>query len=283
MEQKNLSPQKNIQFDVGKLVKQVSLVKAEVQNICHPILDFFSIKYFELYRVYPNDSFIILTTHPEWVEHYFANHYFCTTDTDCHNRLAQFDFILWDHWPQEDKSVWTITQEANNFNLCQTISIVSKSSEAVNVFSFGAPHETQNVYNEYLINMSVLEKFSHYFLSRAHKLISQANTLKSQLPSLHNQTENDISEKKLKILDQLKISQVPFFIDGEDVVLSQKETEIAAYYVQGISAKHIAKNLDCSSRTVEWHIENIKRKLKCSSKTYLCDLLGRNPIISHAI
>lgn len=38
------SIEKSLNFDVAKLVRQVSQAKEEVKNICKPILDFFNIR-----------------------------------------------------------------------------------------------------------------------------------------------------------------------------------------------------------------------------------------------
>lgn len=268
-------------FDLARLFKQLKQAQQDVSQICEPILEFFGIKYFELYRVYPDNSFIVLTTHPEWVHFYFSNHFFEITDTDCHERLSQYDFVLWNRWPESDTAVWEITQQANNFDLTNTITLICKNEEALNAFSFGAPTKSVDIDNKYLVNMSVLEKFAYYFLSKAHKLIEESNKLKSRLPVQKRDSDKNNFLEKNEIMKCLDIKNIPFFIDNKEVVLTEKETKISLYYLQGISAKRIAHKLNASNRTIEWHIENIKQKLGCYSKTHLCEKLNQNPILNY--
>ncbi len=272
-----------VDFNVVNLVKQITQHKSEVEELCKPMLDFFGIRYFELYRVYPDNSFIILTTHPEWMQYYFTNHYFETTDTDCHNRLAQFDYILWDQWPEEDEPIWKITREANNFNLSNTITLILKFPDSINAFSYGAPIDSKNIYNKYLVNMSVLEKFSYFFLSKACKIIQQANQLKSCLPKINEVKGAEEFSLKNKILTNLDIEKVPIFSENKSHILTRMETKIIRRFIQGSSAKYIANKLHVSNRTIECHIANVKRKLDCNTKDQLCDKLIRSPIITHMV
>lgn len=45
-----------------------------------------------------------------------------------------------------------------------------------------------------------------------------------------------------------------------------RELDCIKFTMSGLSAKEIARKLDISYRTVELHLEHIKRKLKCNSK-----------------
>jgi DNA-binding CsgD family transcriptional regulator len=271
-------------FNLSNLVKQLGAVHGGIQQLCKPILDYFGITYFKLHRVYPNNSFVILSTHPHWIEYYFSNHYFETTDTDCHERLSKFDYVLWDQWPEEDESVWNIIHEANSFKITNAISIVLKFPDSVNVFSFGAPTKHEGIYNKYLVNMSVLEKFCYYFLSKAHNLITEANQLKSQLPKIDFTCKEDIKDsQKFELLDFFNLNTLSFCIDNKTIWLNEKETKIIICCLQGMSAKCIANKYDLSSRTVEWHIENMKKKLDCHTKSQLCLKVSKDPMISYMV
>ncbi|MDF2940658.1 MAG: helix-turn-helix transcriptional regulator [Gammaproteobacteria bacterium] len=51
--------------------------------------------------------------------------------------------------------------------------------------------------------------------------------------------------------------------------LSQREQDCLYYYLNGFSAKEIAKSMDLSTRTVEDYLRNVKGKCGCSSKVEL--------------
>lgn len=62
-------------------------------------------------------------------------------------------------------------------------------------------------------------------------------------------------------------------IGGEQAILSVREVEcVKSLYEMG-SAKHVAKELNISYRTVEKHIENIKQKLNCKTQLELMTIL----------
>lgn len=60
-------------------------------------------------------------------------------------------------------------------------------------------------------------------------------------------------------------------ITVDDVALSLRESQIVRELIRGKYAKEIAQCLGLSTRTVEAHLANIKRKLNVSSKCKLID------------
>jgi len=59
----------------------------------------------------------------------------------------------------------------------------------------------------------------------------------------------------------------------EDTYLTQKEALCALQFLKGMTAKKTGDALYRSKRTVETHINNIKRKLRCDNKLQLINLL----------
>jgi DNA-binding NarL/FixJ family response regulator len=51
--------------------------------------------------------------------------------------------------------------------------------------------------------------------------------------------------------------------------LSQRELEVARLVAQGLADKEIAARLGISVRTAEYHVEQIRRKLNCGSRTQI--------------
>lgn len=52
-------------------------------------------------------------------------------------------------------------------------------------------------------------------------------------------------------------------------LLSKREIECIYYLVRGMTARQIGEELDLSHRTVEFYLERVKAKLKCSTKSEL--------------
>jgi DNA-binding NarL/FixJ family response regulator len=54
---------------------------------------------------------------------------------------------------------------------------------------------------------------------------------------------------------------------GEDVPLTNRETQVLRHIALGLSNKEIAKSLTISVETVKEHVQNILRKLDCTDRT----------------
>lgn len=69
--------------------------------------------------------------------------------------------------------------------------------------------------------------------------------------------------------DSIPVSECVFECDGQ--YFDQRDKEILYWLVRGKTAKHIAKILSLSFRTIEHRLEIIKQKLAVSSKSELID------------
>ena len=70
---------------------------------------------------------------------------------------------------------------------------------------------------------------------------------------------------------------------GEDgAELSTRESQIARLYVDGLSYKEIARDLEISPATVRTHLNTIYRKLEVSSRIELLHRLGGNGTVETA-
>lgn len=56
---------------------------------------------------------------------------------------------------------------------------------------------------------------------------------------------------------------------NSDIDLTQREQQCLLHALKGLTAKRIAKLINISHRTVETHLENIRRKYGCSNKLEL--------------
>ena len=57
--------------------------------------------------------------------------------------------------------------------------------------------------------------------------------------------------------------------------LSLREEQCVRYLLEGMSNKQIAWQLQLSTRTIEFYLDNVKSKLSCKNKTQLIDKLAR--------
>lgn len=86
---------------------------------------------------------------------------------------------------------------------------------------------------------------------------------------------------QLKLLDIIDLTQwiAPRIFENK-IYLTQRELECIQFYAYGKSAKQVASILTISSRTVETHLANIKRKFKVNSKS---ELIEKYLLMQHKI
>ena len=82
---------------------------------------------------------------------------------------------------------------------------------------------------------------------------------------------------RLNFLSQQQLSSVMRCViaNNSNYLLSKREKECVYYILRGMSAKEIGKVLNISHRTVETHIEHIKSKLSCQTRSQVVNkILG---------
>jgi len=85
----------------------------------------------------------------------------------------------------------------------------------------------------------------------------------------------DILEQK-RFEDMIRLYER--FYPKNDITLTHREWEVLYYYLNGYSAKEIARELEISHRTVEEHISNIHSKYNTSSRFELRQKLFPNQV-----
>lgn len=70
-----------------------------------------------------------------------------------------------------------------------------------------------------------------------------------------------------------QVDQVNYIVKDkfDDFGLSQRESEVLFFLIRGKTAKEIARIIDLSNRTVEKHLDRIKNKLACSTRSELIE------------
>jgi two-component system response regulator NreC len=62
---------------------------------------------------------------------------------------------------------------------------------------------------------------------------------------------------------------------GTWVTLTSREAEVLSWLMRGVANKDIAERLGCSVKTVEFHVSNLLRKHRASSRLELVAALYR--------
>ena len=194
-------------------------------------------------------------------------------------------------WPKDDHS-YVYVHGRDKFDSDNGITLINTSDKSVEFYFFSGPIKSQWLHNFYLNNLDLLEKFVLYFKDAAGKLIRKAEKNRIILPkssisvkSLENPLHacNDVSNLRTDFLRDINFKE-PISVENGSVLLSNREREVAFNILQGKTALEIAEKLIISRKTVERHIENMKRKLHCSNKAELIKrllILEKMPITQY--
>lgn len=155
----------------------------------------------------------------------------------------------------------------------KTVAHVLKPSSAKSIM--GNDHDVINT-----SNMRIIEEFAD------HKNNQTVEALSIKLPwynsndeiigvfgcsniyGVHSIPDFLITARQLRLLNQ---SNEISLTNIQNIHLTKREANILKFTLRGWSSKNIGKQLYISSRTVEFHLENLKIKFNVSSKSDLID------------
>lgn len=234
----------------------------KVSAICRPLQDLMRIG-FRYGRVYPDGSRIILTTGPEAFQYFYGGGKYL---------LSWYDNIN----PMKRSSIWAIeilflSKEAKEmeeelgilFNWYHGINLVHHCQNFYEIFSLAS--DNLHLYD---IKYSIWDLFKFYFREQAKDLIEAAGKEKIFVPQ-----DQDSSE--VRGIDELKFTKSTgikrYYLSGlyHEVYLTDREVECLNWNVRTKSAVETSKILHISRKTVERHIDNIKKKLHLEKQSQL--------------
>lgn len=247
-----------------------------VVNICQPLNDAFNIDYFTYIHINKKShNRVLLTTKPEWVMFFYKNQYHYHPIIVRSEFFQKNGYYIWNDYQEETP----FSKGEQYFQILSGITIVNSNDQDANIYCFGSAKEANRKDPFYYLNIiEALERFIIYFHDKARKLIHSSNQKAIYIPPTFNVDQYNDTVKKINLDEFLNIKHIKrFYIRDmpllQNTYLTQKEAECALHYLNGKNARETADTLYCSSRTVEIHIENIKRKLQCDTKLQLIHLL----------
>lgn len=217
-------------------------LSGEVNELCKPVFNAINANYFDYNRVYPDNTFLTLSSDIYWLEHFFKRKFkLCTA-------FQQSGMHLWDGYYYQPA-----THEARiHFNHAHGISIIYKQNDYIEYIDIAASKEQGIITSYYLNQTDMIHQLINDFRERSQGLIKIAEKNVVQLPTI-------ITDGTLEDLSQNKYSLAKFN-------LSTREKQCMEYYFLGKTAKETAEALQLSRRTIEEYLESVKKKLKCRHK-----------------
>jgi DNA-binding CsgD family transcriptional regulator len=266
----------------------------DVNAICAPLFQNTDIDSFGYNRIFSDNSRIILNSNrafqiyelSEIADKLFTYNISETLMNE--NQGIPYKNISQSCWLVEDVCTHEIFFNlSNKFKLTSGIQLIEKSADYYEVFWFDS-QKGKNIVNFYLNNFDVLEKFILYFKEIATNLIKTNEENKILPPnfdpnykSFLQQTAQNLSldRSNLQNLNNiLQLRKYPLDYDGKKTYITARELDCLQHLAQGNSQKEVGHTLHISCRTVENHLENIKRKLGVYTKKQMLDVYRSNRV-----
>lgn len=253
----------------------------EIADICRP-LEKLNITYF--CHVNVNDNLISgLTNNPDFHLHYLKNKYY---NADIHLANSQLirDYFVWDSIERYGSSL-KMHQEASEFGVKHTFTIMEKSHLGNNYYHFATNQSNSSINQVYLANLDILKLFTMHFNNhvRHSRQLSSAYDIKVGIKpdaegyNVLSKLDNNILRSQL--LDELKLGNKFQLPNGKH--LTERQLEILFWLHNGKTITDISIIMSIAEVTVNKHIADIKSKIGCYTQfqmgEYFTKLFGFSP------
>lgn len=253
------------------LEKHISIeASQEIEKICAPLFQAFDIKYFRYLKLYHNGERILLCNSSDCIRYIYEEGNYARLWFD--GNFPQFLKAGWQDravsllLDQRDESQ-EIHEELNTILKFQHgCTYIHKAKTYDEIYIFDALHP-----NIYYINKQVLIKFIYFFKTQARKFLRAAEDdilyFPIQQQPIPNHTLTD------QFLKTIPIDRYYLGEEFENAYLTQKEMTCLHWMLLGKTAEETAMIENNALKTVQYHLENIKLKLKCQKQTQIIKLV----------
>ncbi len=233
----------------------------------------YGIEHFAYQVIHGQSTFEVLTTHPNFSQLFIDEKFYKLALSGEPNEYTD-GFVLGDDLRQPE----ILQTLAQTTGITNGIMIIKTNGDLCEVYYFGSPASSGLTQSFYVNNLPFLEQFIRYFKKEAKDLLQRSSNFRLHYPNSNDSSVLTRSEWKN---NNLLTHHFREFANQDDVFTGYKltatERELVEILKLGLSTKVIAHTLHRSPRTIEIHIDNIKRKFGCKSKYHLvCQLMTIN-------
>lgn len=264
-----------------------------VTLICTPLFQNTCIKHFRYMRMYKNYKYLSIGTCLPYLEQYLQNlkepgkvfepdkiyssPSLLTTRSD-------LTYFLWPNkYSEEVKD--PLFDLLYHFDIWNGFTISRCTDDYVETWSFATSKNEESTTQFYINNLPLLDSFVMYFQERISDFIKEINDDKLAVFQTPFNLNCKINDVKPNLSDNLvpsnSLSEIfnPLNNNNKISSLSKRELECLYHIVRGHATKKVANIMGISPRTIEAHINSIKRKTKANYKTDLSSLLTLEEIV----
>ncbi|MFN3234409.1 MAG: helix-turn-helix transcriptional regulator [Gammaproteobacteria bacterium] len=243
----------------NNVIQLLNRQSSRVSALCKP-LRILGVDHFSVIKSYDQGKIINLSSLDNWVEAYYKERLYKTSlfeDFPGNYNSGMFYFPN-----EEDSDVVSFAQDRFDCFSCYTIII--RSHHHSDMYFFSMKEANKNNVQVYLNNTELLYKFIHYFNRKLSTTFSELLVDKSDLYDdlyVPSKVISGISKTSIKSFNSLISSKDNFLCEFPKI--TAREASCLKYLLMGLSAKEIADRMHITSRSVEFHVNNLKLKFDC--------------------
>ena len=198
-----------------------------------------------------------ISTHKSWARHVY-DHYI-----EHPNNTKKRINIGINYWKKNTSTeISKIAEDArNNFDIDARIEFIYRDepNKCYHMYSFYSDRQhADRAYSFYGMHTIKLIKFIAYFNREAAQLIAEANKPENRI-IIPDYTPPELPEKTRDFVAEMKSV-------GAAHKLGDRETEALLLYAAGYTAKQISEMFHRSPKTIENHIDRVKKKTGCKDR-----------------
>lgn len=261
---------------ITELINKFTLEKsAKIAKIFQPLAEVSGLTGFFHYRLTSSGDFSICATNPEWTEEYFEQKYFMHNPFLRHPSLVK-PGIQFPNLVRSEQYLEDLAKRKKRIDSDHAIIMIEPQGNDLEAFCFFTNSDNHNIYNFYINELPLLRSFGDYY---KREMKDELTAMKHDPANLAIEKKNLFFEEKPMDLILDKTPLLKAMGTYIDVDLTNREFEVGRGLQQGKTYQEIADVLFLSRRTVEKHIEHMKDKLGCQTKSELIHKF--NKISSH--
>jgi len=238
---------------------------ADIHDICQPLVDNFGLTQFTYVKTYKDQSQIKLSSDANWLKFFYENierYTACdqTKDTSAPNGCLEFSQPkIACHVPFSSLPCRALRQDLSmHFNSGEGVVIVNPCKGATEFYFFGAADANHQNEINLLNNVELLHAFCTHFKKAAQPILKKAAKDKIRLP---DNTSIAHSYQTFQTIDRQAFMKKLAPHDNKMFLLTKREVQCIEQALHDKGSREIGEALQVSSRTVEKHFENAKKKL----------------------
>lgn len=226
-----------------------------IKELCEPHFKQLGLDHLNYIHRDKHGDVTYLCSNLAWLDHYIKKSYPTIGAFEKNIELTQYNYIL---WTGLDKNDPILIDSKEMLGVEYGITIIKREEDGFGFYNLGTKSSNASIINKYVNNLNQYENFIFEFQHKAHDVLRAAKNLKLCInsESIINQSKN-------------------LGYQYGNLYLTAREYECINYLTRGKTAEEIAIILNISRRTVETHIQNVKRKMNCYNQFRLGYLLGR--------